>query len=115
MLMTTAISTSWSWGACRYSGRGRRRFDGCGRIAGADAVDEGGEPVGKLGVRDLEDVLRVLLARVREVEAAEEDDVVSDRDLRVHVVVHRALGPWRRPLAREQSGLEDALEQRDLP
>ena len=49
-----------------------------------------GEAVGERGIRDLEHVLGVQLAGVGEVEAADEDDVVGDRHLRVHVVVHRA-------------------------
>src|SRR5258705_12751867 len=68
------------------------RLDVDSGIVRPDSVDERGEAVGQRGIRDLEHVLGVLLAGVREVEAADEDDVVGDGDFRVHVVVHSAWG-----------------------
>src|SRR5436309_3533505 len=60
-----------------------------GRVPRAHVVDEGGEPFGELRVLELEHVFGVQLARVGQVEAADEDRVVGDGDLRVHVVVDR--------------------------
>ena len=67
------------------------------------------------GVADLEHVLRVHLARVREVEAADERDVVGDRDLGVHEVVHGVRRPLGRRLAGEPGDLEEAAKRRHLP
>src|SRR5205807_3130434 len=69
------------------------------RVERSDLVDEGGKPDAELGVVQLENVLRVHLTRVREVEAADEGDVVGDGDLRVHVVVDAARAVGRRALA----------------
>src|ERR671915_187091 len=64
---------------------------------------------------DFEHVLRVLLARAREVEAARENDVVGDGHLRVHEVVRRSFGlPGRRRFAGEGRG-KRTLQQRKLP
>ena len=71
--------------------------------------------VGERGVGDLEHVLGVQLARVREVEAADEDDVVGDRDLRVHVVVDGARRVRRRVLAGEGRARERRPQERLLP
>src|SRR3954451_24716189 len=65
------------------------------RVLDADRVDPRGELLRERGVLDLEDVLRVHLAGVREVERADEDRVVGHRDLRVHEVVHRPRAPGR--------------------
>ena len=65
-------------------------------------------------VGELEHVLRVHLARVREVEAPEEDRVVHDRHLRVHVVVHRARRVRRRHLSRERRARQHRPQQRAL-
>src|SRR5688500_11522653 len=80
----------------------------------SDLVDVAGEPLGQGGVFDLEHVLRVALARAREVEAPREDDVVDDRELRVHEVVQRpgAVGSGR--LSRDR-GRKSLFEQRELP
>src|SRR5207248_463663 len=64
---------------------------------------------------DLQHVLRVLLAGVGEIEAADEDDVVTDDDLGVHVIVHGAGGIGRRMLAGEVPALQDETERRRLP
>src|ERR671919_2603921 len=64
---------------------------------------------------DFEHVLRVLLARAREVEAARENDIVGDGHLRVHEVVRRSFGlPRRRRFPRERRG-EGPLQQGELP
>src|SRR5215471_18681953 len=84
-------------------------------IATADLVDESREPVGERWILELEHVLGVQLARVGEVEAADEDAVVRDRDLRVHVVVHRAGGVRRGDLAGEGRSGERRPQQRRLP
>ena len=89
--------------------------DGDRRVAPAHVVDEGRHPLGQPGIGDLEDVLGVLLARARQVERADEDDVVGDRDLGVHVVVDRARRVGRRDLARPRQSGEHAREQRPLP
>src|SRR2546423_5247542 len=85
------------------------------RIAPADVVDEAGEAVGQVGIGDLEDVFGVQLARVGEVEAAYEDDVVRDRDLGVHVVVDGSGRVGRRVLAREGRPGERRPHERLLP
>ena len=85
------------------------------RVLRADLVDERGHLVGERGVLDLEHVLRVLLARMGEVEGADEDGVVRDRDLRVHEVVHRPGRPRRRRLAGEAAVLEQEAQRRRLP
>ena len=72
------------------------------RVAGADRVDERRHPLGELRVVELEHVLGVHLARAREVERADEDGVVGDRDLGVHEVVDGGRAPRRRGLARER-------------
>src|SRR6185503_21069342 len=77
-------------------------------------VDVGGEPVGQRGVLDLEHIFGVPLARAREVEAACEDDVVGDGDLRVHEVVNRAGAIGSRTLAGELAG-QHSLQQGQLP
>ena len=84
-------------------------------IQRADLVDEHRQPLGDLCVTDLEHVLGIHLARVREVEAADERDIVGDGDLRVHEVVHRVGSPLRRRLAGEAGGFEETAERRDLP
>src|SRR5215204_3869889 len=71
------------------------------RIQRPDLVHVGREPLGEGRVVELEYVLRVLLARAREVEAADEDDVVGDGDLGVHEVVRR---PLRLPRSRRLPG-----------
>ena len=83
--------------------------------SGPHAVHEPGQALRQRRVVDLQHVLGVLLARVREVEAAEEDDVVGDGDLRVHVVVHGARAPRRRALAGEAARPDHAEEERELP
>src|SRR6185437_7918448 len=93
----------------------RSAGDGRARVAGADLVDEAGQLVRDGGVPALEDVLRVPLARAREVEAPDEGRVVGDDDLRVHEVVDGGRRPGGRDLAAEGRSFEDALEERDLP
>ena len=99
--------------ARRRRSRGARRAasGSTRRIARAELVDPGREPVGELRVRDLQHVLGVLLARPREVERAEEHGVVGDRHLGVHVVVdarraHTASSacPWNATRQRSSSG-----------
>ena len=84
--------------------RARGRLGGAqarNRIARPHGVHEPGQALGQCRVVDLQHVLGVLLARVGEVERAEEDDVVGNRQLRVHVVVDGARAPRRRALACE--------------
>src|SRR6266542_3209872 len=69
----------------------------------------------RIGVLDLEHVLGVLLAGVGEIEAADEDVVVADRHLRVHVVVHGAGRVRGRPLAVEVAAVHQEQEGRLLP
>src|ERR1700704_4425143 len=85
------------------------------RIARTDAVDERRKLVCERLVGDLEPVLGVSLAPLRKVEAADEDDVVSDRDLGMHVVVHGAGRVRRRVLAGERRAYERRTQQRLLP
>ncbi len=84
-------------------------------VTRAHDVDPGGDPVGQRGVLDLEHVLGVLLARAREVVRADEDDVVDDRDLRVHEVVKAARVVGLRVLAVEVEPGQHLLEHRHLP
>src|ERR1700693_4387267 len=78
-------------------GRGPLQGD-CGVVA-ADLVNICGQALGERWIRDLEHVLRVELAGVGEVEAPDEDEVVGDRHLCVHVVVDRPRTIGCRPLA----------------
>src|SRR5437763_9711171 len=52
------------------------------RIPSPQVVDVSGEPFGDFRITELEHVLRVRLAGVGEVEAADEDRVVADGQLR---------------------------------
>src|SRR6478736_7473951 len=88
---------------------------GDGWIERAHLVDERGEPVGNLRIFELEHVLGVQLTGMREVEAADEDRVVGNRHLRVHVVVHGARRVRRRDLAGEGRAGERRPQQRRLP
>src|SRR2546423_4095758 len=86
-----------------------------GRVRGPDSVDKSRHLLGQGGIRDLEDVLRVLLAGVGEVEAPDEDDVVGHGHLGVHVVMD---GPWEvgsRALPRKGGSRQHGTEQRLLP
>ena len=56
------------------------RLEVDGRVPRADFIDEKRQAVGQIRIGDLEDVLGVQLAGVGQVEAADEDDVVRDRD-----------------------------------
>ena len=67
----------------------------------------------QLAVMDYEDVLRVLLGRVRQVMAAGDDRVVGHHDLVVHEIVFAGRGVRRRALAREFGG--HVLEYGNLP
>ena len=64
---------------------------------------------------ELEHVLGVPLTGVGEVEAADEDRVVTDRQLRVHVVVDARRRVRRRALAGERRGSQHRLQRRRLP
>ena len=110
MLITVSYGTA-SGAVCHSHADGQ--LDG--RIVRANLVDERGQPIRERGVLDLEHVLRVRLAGVREVEAAEEDGVVADGHLRVHVVVHRARRVRRRALAGERRGREHGPQRGRLP
>src|SRR5262245_24012195 len=88
----TGWTRSWS---------GSARGSSCG-VSIPHLIDELSHPIGKPAVVDLEHALGVLLARAGEVERAEKDDFVGDRQLRVHEVVDFGLGgPGRRGLRRE--------------
>src|ERR1700737_4810012 len=84
-------------------------------IPGGNSVDKGGAHVGDRGALDLHHVLGVLLAAVREVEAARVDVIVRDQDLRVHEVMHRAYAVGSGPLGPEPDGSHHGLEGLDLP
>src|SRR6185312_9689054 len=85
------------------------------RVARRDAVDVGGAGVGDRCALDLEDVLGVALAAVREVEAADVGVVVGDKDLRVHEVVYRALSLRGRALRPEARVRDHGVEGAYLP
>ena len=91
--------------------RNRRRL-----VAGAHLVDPPGQTVGQLGVADLEDVLGVELARMREVVAPREDVVVRNGELRVHEVMDVvAVAVRGRGFPGEAPVREHAGNQRQLP
>ena len=81
-----AAASTAGCGSARAARAGRRSRRPR-RVARAQLVDHAASRSASARVGDLEHVLGVLLARAREVERAEEDGVVGDRHLRVHVVV----------------------------
>ena len=85
------------------------------RIArAADALHERSEPLRERAAADVQHVLGVLLAPVRQVVAPGQHLAVGDHDLRMHEVVHTARGaPRRRDLARQPR--TDRLPRGDLP
>src|SRR6184192_543907 len=84
-------------------------------ISSGDAIDVGGAHVRHLRAFDLDHVLRVALAAVREIEAARVNVVVRDQDLRVHEIVDSALGVRGGPLGSEPRRANDGVEDGDLP
>ena len=64
---------------------------------------------------DLEHVLGVALARAREVERADERDVVGDDDLGVHEVVHDSGVQRVEGLPANGAAVSTVSQQRDLP
>ena len=84
----------------RLDPRRRRRR---ARIARADLVDEGGESCRRSPASWISSTFSAFFSPgAREVELADEGDVVGDDDLRVHEVVHGVRRPRRRRLARER-------------
>src|SRR5256886_9413917 len=84
-------------------------------ITSGDAVDVGHAYIGHVRALDLDHVLGVALAAVREVEAADVDVLVGDQDLGVHEIVHGVLRVGDGPLAPESRGTDHCVEGRDLP
>jgi hypothetical protein len=83
-------------------------------VPGRDAVDEPRERIGGRRIVDLHHVLRVPLARAREVERADEARVVADHDLRAsRPGLRRATTAWT--VAGERRALDDRPQERDLP
>src|SRR5438309_4673842 len=79
------------------------------------AVDVGRAHIGHLSVLDLDHVLGVALAAVREIEATDVDVPVRDQDLGVHEIVHGVLRIRNGSLAPESGGADRRVEGRDLP
>src|SRR2546430_10635165 len=90
-------------------------LEGRAAVFRGDSIDVGDAHPRDLRALDLDYVLGVAFAAVREVEAARVHVVVRDQDLGVHEVMHRSLRVWRRTLGSEARTRGDAVECRDLP
>src|SRR5579859_4969422 len=108
---TEAAATQRTTGLRRFRFRNKWRTAVTGRNAIYVARTQVRAPL----MLDLDDVLGVLLAAVRQVEAAGKNVVVGDQHFRVHEVVDGPLCPRSRALGPELHRRDDVLERLDLP